>query len=519
MENKKKINIILGIVIIVQTIIFIVTGANKSYYHMDEAYSLGLASYERTEIQDNNDFYNVWHNGKYYEDYLEVDQDEITEFSQVYENQKNDVHPPLYYLLLRVFMGFSIGEFSRWPGIILNIIIFAFITIFMYLILEKILNNKEKAIIFSFVSAITMASLTNVIYIRMYALSTLNILIITYLHMKLLDKSQLNIKLLILVGMSALIGSLTHYYFLFYLAMLFLIFAIKYIKEKRIKELFAYIGSMCCAGIISLVIFPYSINHMFFGYRGQGVISKLTNINEFSKSIFSYILKINRFVFNNSLMIIISLVVLICIYKIIKKQKIAIEKNRYINIIILPTVFYFFLVAVSAPWIELRYIMPITQLIFVIIMYYVYELLKNIFLEKDVNKIIIAILAIILIMPMITKIEPEVMYSSKKNIVNTVSEKHNVPAIYFLDMEHNRFLDDIYLFSILDNSYITNNQEYTIKNIKEILQYQDLSNGLFVFINEGQDNDQILENVVNGINANECEWIERLNNSDVYYIK
>ena len=69
---------------------------------MDEAYSLGLASYHRTEIQENEDFYNTWHNKEYYEDYLEVDSDEQNDFSQVYENQKNDVHPPLYYLLLRM---------------------------------------------------------------------------------------------------------------------------------------------------------------------------------------------------------------------------------------------------------------------------------------------------------------------------------------------------------------------------------------------------------------------------------
>lgn len=519
MNSKKRTYIMLSVAIIIQTIIFIIVGANKSYYHMDEAYSLGLASYDKTEIQNNEDFYNTWHDGKYYEDYLEVDQDEVTEFSQVYENQKNDVHPPLYYLFLRIFMGFSIGKFSKWPGIILNIIIFAFITIFMTLILEKILKDKEKAIVLSFLSAIIMASLTNVIYIRMYAFSTLNVLIITYLHMKLLDSEKIDVKLITLIGLSALIGSLTHYYYLFYLAMLFLIFVIKYIKEKRIKELFAYIATMAIAGISSLMIFPYSINHMFFGYRGQGVISKLLNISEFAKSIKSYVTKIDQFVFNDTLMILITLSVLIIIYQKIKKQKLLVEKNKYIKLIILPTIFYFFLVAVSAPWIELRYIMPISQLIFVVVIYYLYVLLKNIFSSQDVNKIIIGILAIVLVMPTISKIEPEVMYSSKREIVSKISEQHNVPAIYFFNMENNRFLDDIYLFSILDNSYIARDNEGTVENIKEILQNQNLSNGIFVFINEGQDNDKILEAVVNATDSSTCEWLERLNNSDVYYIK
>lgn len=519
MKDKKKEIIILSIILVVQTIIFIVVGCNKSYLHMDEAYSLGLASYDKTEIQNNEDFYNNWHNGEYYEDYLAVEDDEIGQYKQVYENQKNDVHPPLYYLFLRIFMGASIGEFSKWPGILLNIIIFAFITVFMYLILEKIFKSKEKAIIVSFISAITMASLTNVIYIRMYALSTLNVLITTFLHMKLLDSEKINKKLFVAIGISALLGSLTHYHYLFYLAMLYMIFSIKYIKEKKIKELITYTVTMCIAGILSLIIFPHSITHMFFGYRGQGAISKLTNIPEFTSGIKDYIKKINRFAFNNTLWMILIFMIAMVIYKICKRQKLSIEKNKYIKIILFPTLFYFILVAISSPWIELRYVMPICHLLFVLVIYYLYEIIKNTFTEKNTNIISIIVLAIILIMPIVYNIRPEVLYENKRNIVSKMKDECNIPAIYFFDMNHNRFLDDIYLFSILEDSYVTRDIEYTEKNIKEIVKGKDLSKGIFVFINEGQDNDYILETVKNTIKANNCEWVERLNNSDVYYLK
>ena len=236
MEKKKYEKIIISIILIIQTIIFIIVGANKSYIHMDEAYSLGLASYDKVEIQDNENFYNIWHDGKYYEDYLCVNDDEICQYKQVYENQNNDVHPPLYYLILRFAMGFHKNSYSKWPGIIINMIIYAFVTIFMYLILNKILKDKykykEKSAIIAMVSSLVLASITIVIYIRMYALSTLNVLITTYLHLMLLEKKEIDYKLLIFIGISALAGSLTHYYYLFYLAMMFIMFAIKYIKEK-----------------------------------------------------------------------------------------------------------------------------------------------------------------------------------------------------------------------------------------------------------------------------------------------
>ena len=209
----------------------------------------------------------------------------------MYENQKNDSHPPLYYLILRIAMGFNINQYSKWTGIILNIIIYAFITIFMYLIISKLLKGqnkyKEKSIILAFISSIMLSSITNVLFIRMYTQSTLNIVITTYLHIKLLDSNQTNYRLLVFISLFALVGSLTHYYYLFYLAILFIMFVIKYIKEKKYKELIRYILAICCAAVVSLIIFPYSIQHMFFGYRGQGVLNNLSNIHKYIVNIIS----------------------------------------------------------------------------------------------------------------------------------------------------------------------------------------------------------------------------------------
>ena len=523
MKDRKKEIIAIIIVLIIQTVIFVIAGANKSYIHMDEAYSLGLANYDKVEIQDNEDFYNKWHNSEYYEDYLAVQDKDIGKFSQVYENQKNDVHPPIYYLLLRIAMGTSLNHYSKWPGIILNIIIYGFITIFMYLILQKLFegrkNYKEKSIILALVSSITMASITNAIYIRMYALSTLNVLITTYLHLKLLDKKEIDYKLLTFIGVSALAGSLTHYYYLFYLAMIFIMFAIKYIKEKRYKELIAYTVTMCIAGAISLIIFPYSIKHLFFGYRGQGALSKLTQISEFLKSIALYIQKFNRHAFNGLLFILLALIVGLGIYKKVNKKKIFENKNQYIKYITIPTAFYTLLVSLSAPWIELRYIMPVCGLVFILIIYLLENVLENIFNEKNVFRILTVCLAIILITPIIFKMEPEEEFLDKRDIVEEVQNELNVPTIYMFNSNENRFLDDILLFSKLDNSYIAKDVECTDENINKILNGKDLSNGILVFINGGQNNDEMMEKIKNATGLNEWKWIKGLNACNIYLVK
>lgn len=141
MKNNKKEIIIVAIILLIQTIVFVVAGIQKSYLHMDEALSIALTHYDKLYIQDNEDFFNTWHNSEYYKDYMTIDEEEKNNFKPVYENQKNDVHPPLYYLLLRIAENFNIGSFSKWPAIILNIIIYLFTTVFMYLIIKKLLTG------------------------------------------------------------------------------------------------------------------------------------------------------------------------------------------------------------------------------------------------------------------------------------------------------------------------------------------------------------------------------------------
>lgn len=527
MRTKKEI-ILISAIIVIQTIIFVILGFNKSYIHIDEAFSFGLASYDKIKIQNNEGFYNAWHDKLYYEDYLVLNQDEKYDFWQVYENQKNDVHPPLYYLFLRIAMGFSIDKFSVWPGIIINIIIYIFITIFTYLIFKKLLQNKdkcnEKATILTLVSTLTLSSLTNVIYIRMYALSTLNIAIITYLHLKLLDTKESDKKLLVCIGLSALIGSLTHYYYLFYLAMLAIMFVIKYLKDKEYKELAKYLGTMAIAGILSLLIFPYSIKHMFFGYRGQGAISNLENASKFVQSIGKYIQKVNLYAFNNCLWIIFSIIVVLYILR-------KIGKNKYLKYIAVPILFYFLLASISSPWVELRYVMPICPMIFVLIMVLLEDGLSNFFKGKKSNIILCIILIMICVMPFISnkileindktnfRMKNEVLYSNKKEILNKLGNDLNVPTIYLINPKDNRFLDDILLFSKIDESYMALDFECNKENIQSVMQEKDLSNGIVVFISDGLNDNEMLEVIKEALNLEKITHLERMNACDIYYIK
>lgn len=117
------------------------------------------------------------------------------------------------------------------------------------------------------------------------------------------------------------------------------------------------------------------------------------------------------------------------------------------------------------------------------------------------------------------KIEPEVLYSNKKEIVETIKNNPNTPALYVFNSSHNRFLDDILLFANITESYIAKDMECNEENIKKILLDKDISDGVLVFINDGQENEEIIQVIQKATNFNQTTYLQRLNACDVYYIE
>lgn len=364
---RKKTTIILIIIILVQILIRIYFGYQKQYFHMDEMYSYGLMNYNKLNIADNEDFLNKWHNKEYFEDYLEVNNNEIYNIKPVYENQKNDVHPPLYYLLLRISATFTINKFTKWTGILLNITIFIISSIMVYLISKELFKNKIYAVLTTLINGLTLISLNSTLYIRMYELCNLNILIITFLHMKIYNKEKIRPINIFLISTFMIFGGLTHYYFFIYAFVLYLIYTVKCIKQKNYKNLMIYNIGIFISSVIYILIFPYAISHIFFGYRGVTVEVDII------KNIVGYCKKINKEFFNGLLPFIIILTGIIAI----KPKKSDIKMNGEMVLLVTPILIYLLTIVLKAPYIETRYIIPIYSSMIIAIAYCLREFVRK----------------------------------------------------------------------------------------------------------------------------------------------
>lgn len=116
------------------------------------------------------------------------------------------------------------------------------------------------------------------------------------------------------------------------------------------------------------------------------------------------------------------------------------------------------------------------------------------------------------------KIEPEVLFSDKRNIMEMIQNDLNLPTLYLLNSNHNRFLDDILLFANINESYIAKDLECNEDNIKEIFLNKDISKGVLIFINDGQESDDIVNVIKNILELKNITYLKRLNACDVYLI-
>ena len=548
MKSKKIMALALILLIALQSVIFVFVGQDKQYLHMDEAHSLGQAQYHGPVFEKNHDVFGNWQHGDYFRDYLIVDADELSYTEAVFKNQAEDDHPPMYFFFLRFYMEFTSGRFSMMSAITLNIMTYALITLMMYFISKRLFKADKyqglKAIIVTAISTLLLSTLSSVIFIRMYALLTLQIMFILFIHIKQCERGRPNIWYGILTIFVIAGGVLTHYYFLLFLLPMYVLFVARYIKAKQYKDILSYTAYVAVGIIAAFYTFKSCTDHIFNSYTSERFMEKLFDFSGYKHALEQFVKHINTYVFHTTLWLIVAVVVASVAAIIVKKVRGAnqtaenpqseqaceceaedagekkIGMAGSVITILFPTLIYFFVAAVASPYTELRYMYPICAIIFALVASGVYHISKKAFGTKITVCILCVLLVVMAIMPIYKKLEPQTLYSEKASIVEYAKEHKDIPVLYAYTTKTERILDDIYLLTYFENVYITRDWDINSGNMTDVFikTGKDISNGVIVIINVPQDDTQILECIKDTLGLSSIQHIEGLNMANVYYI-
>lgn len=142
-----KAIVIVLIIFVIQTIICMKLAVEKNYLFTDEVFSYGLSNSEHATFIDpfnNSALLKEWQSNSFFRNYTKFDTTQKFSLRAPYENQANDVHPPIYYCLLHILSAFFPDTFySAVPGILLNIFFLFWADLLLYYIAKK--NFKIEA--------------------------------------------------------------------------------------------------------------------------------------------------------------------------------------------------------------------------------------------------------------------------------------------------------------------------------------------------------------------------------------
>lgn len=389
----------------------------------------------------------IWKTKQEAIEYVTIQPNDILSLFSIYYNQSRDAHPPLFYFIVHIVSIFFLDNFSKYIIFIINISLFIGSIIIIRKIF-KLLNREILAFPTTILYGLSIGAVSTVIFQRMYMLLTFFIIYYTYINLYII-KNDFNIdkrtkmKLIITV----ILGFLSQYYFCIYALFMFVIMQIIMLVRNKKKNckilLLSYIKSAC----IGVLLFPASIYHIFFSYRGISNISNQYDISDF----------FNILCEAYSCNIILGFLI-VSIIIIVSANMLKIKKDYFLPILLFSITGYIIVVSKISPYLDLRYIMGILPVVAIII------ILTIDYICKSKWKIISFILLVIAITNL-TNNSPEYLYREYNENIKIAKENNNLKFIYIEDNGFNH-IQSMPEFMIYDESMILNVSKNELKYLE-----------------------------------------------------
>jgi len=309
-------------------------------------------------------------------------------YANVWKNQAEDTHPPLYYTILHTVCSFFPGSFSRWYGGIINIF-FALLILFIARKLVRELTDDGFILgVVSVMFVLSAAILNSTAFLRMYQMTTFWVILQTYLFIKQTGKPLTN-KFCLQVFAVTLGAALTHYYCVFYIVVLCCVFGVYLLLDKDFKGVAKFCVSQACAAAAALAIFPAMFTHVFKGARGTEFMANAVFFDDYLKRLAAYWKLLNEQLFGGLLPVLMAVVLGIALYIWFNAEKYKETANegkllgRKYLLVLIPMFVYFIILAKIAPilaefaYADIKYLYPIFATALVVFMTFVFTLFKK----------------------------------------------------------------------------------------------------------------------------------------------
>ena len=547
-SSSGKINTILFIIsLVLITVIMFVYIGQKYGFHEDEIYSYGSANSKYTDIfyasgerdatnrainehiirdtfgetMDNVSYYlnhfdefnqivknnldsetPVWKTPQEVHEYLTVSDNDRFNFISPYFHQARDVHPPVFYYLVHIVSSVFAGVFSKYIIFGINM---AFLLL-TCLIIRKILilYNREHLVVPTvLLYGLSMGAISMVMFLRMYSVLTFFTVAYFYITLKIVKNdfcvSKKTASLFILTTVA---GFLTQYYFCLFILPVFITVCIYLLKTKKKKAVIRYTLYHILSAAIGILLFPPSIYHIFFSYRGFGNPNSFSFWNQFESIInrLLYAFSINRFIGVAIFLIVVSYIFVRIISKTDTPDK---KRNAIFNIalFVAPVIVFSLLTAKLSPSFNVetmvRYITPILPIVAISFIVFVEKAINLLGLNNKKTVVVYALVAIMSVTGFIAN-SPSYLYRGYDKYTE-IAEKHKDLNFVYVYDNYFTHLNSLPEMAIYNKTLIINYHDEKQVNVLSGNEELEKGDKFVLSIKKWMINEENPDEILNGV--------------------
>ena len=245
-NTKAKHFLAVAALLAVGLAVMLLYAGRKQGYHVDELYTYELANYPGGFYALHDGYLDSWHDGSFYKAALSAERPFA--YSIPWNNQKIDVHPPLYYCLVYTAESLFPGLGLPWVGLLPNFVCLLAGAAVLYLTVRRLTGRFWPAWTAAACWLLSVGVQGMAVFTRMYSLMMLEGIVLLYCHVVLWQALQQGARppRTVWAGLFAatLAGVLTQYFFLVYCFFLCGLFGLWLLVTRRFRTSAGYAAAL-----------------------------------------------------------------------------------------------------------------------------------------------------------------------------------------------------------------------------------------------------------------------------------
>lgn len=448
----------------------------------------------------------AWLDKEYLLNYAAIQEGHKFDFISVYYNQFRDVHPPFYYLIVNICSSFFPNQIPDNICIYINIFFMMLTCIMVYKLSEVYFKDIRMMCLATLFYGLSMGTLSMSLYLRMYSMLTFFIISNFWYHYQYLNNDfKLNKKIAMGIGLTTIAGFYTQYFYLIYLFFVMNIILAIMIKQKKFYNIMKYFSLLGVAGVISLIIWPFSIRHLLSSSKSSEMVDNLIHSN-YIVNLLDFIQLIIKSFFVNKLIFILYIIMLIAgaCYLMIKKRIFLYQIfHKKQLLLMVPCIGYLLVIAKISDIQSDRYIMCIYPFIVILMIDLAFLIISNIIYKKRIF-LMIGMLSLVLLFAYL-KNTPNYLYNRTPESIEFDNMLQGKRCLYI------KTAGNAYTVFIPD--FIRRNNQLMIVDEGKLsyLEPQSINefDEIIVFISGAADENTVVENL-NNLYDGSVEYIKEI---------